>query len=121
MKLNVQDLKGIATLTLEHYNQRAEEFWTGTRDHDISQNIAAMLQYIECGPPWSTTDQFVAGAGDPSNSGFFDLADAVDLSSNPLASLLTKSAIGRSIPKELLEPLRRQRSLARRILNIAMA
>jgi hypothetical protein len=26
MKLNAQDLKEIATLTLEHYNQRAEEF-----------------------------------------------------------------------------------------------
>ena len=47
MKLNAQDLKEIVTLTLEHYNQRAEEFWTGTRDHDVSQNIAAMLQYIE--------------------------------------------------------------------------
>ena len=47
MKLNAQDLKEIITLTLEHYNQRAEEFWTGTRDHDVSQNIAAMLQYIE--------------------------------------------------------------------------
>ena len=27
MKLNAQDLKEIATLTLEHYDQRAEEFW----------------------------------------------------------------------------------------------
>ena len=47
MKLNAQDLKEIVTLTLEHYNLRAEEFWTGTRDHDVSENIAAMLQYIE--------------------------------------------------------------------------
>jgi hypothetical protein len=45
MKLNAQDLKEIVTLTLEHY-KRAEEFWTGTRDHDVSQNIAAMLQYM---------------------------------------------------------------------------
>ena len=50
MKLNAQDLKEIVTLTLEHYNQRAEEFWTGTRDHDVSQNIAAMSQYIEGEP-----------------------------------------------------------------------
>jgi hypothetical protein len=27
MKLNPQDLKKIALLTLEHYNLRAEEFW----------------------------------------------------------------------------------------------
>jgi hypothetical protein len=43
----VQDLKTIVNATLEHYNRRAEEFWAGTRDHDVSQNIAAMLQYIE--------------------------------------------------------------------------
>ena len=27
MQLNAQDLKEIVNLTLEHYNQRAEEFW----------------------------------------------------------------------------------------------
>jgi hypothetical protein len=32
MKLNPQDLKKIANLTLEHYNQSAEEFWKGTRE-----------------------------------------------------------------------------------------
>ena len=42
MKLNAQDLKEIVTLTLEHYNRRAEDFWAGTRDHDVSQNIAAI-------------------------------------------------------------------------------
>ena len=47
MKLNAQDLKEIVTLTLEHYNKRAEEFWTGTRDHDVSENIAAMLIHPE--------------------------------------------------------------------------
>ena len=41
------DLEKIADLTLEHYNQRAEDFWEGTRDHDVSQNIAAVLRYIE--------------------------------------------------------------------------
>src|SRR6476661_6369384 len=50
MKLNAQDLKEIVTVTLEHYNQRAEGFWAGTRDHDVSQNIAAMLRYIEGEP-----------------------------------------------------------------------
>jgi hypothetical protein len=34
MKLHPQDLQKIARLTLEHYNQRAEEFWEGTRDHN---------------------------------------------------------------------------------------
>ena len=47
MKLNPQDLEKIVSLTLDHYNQRAEEFWQGTRDHDVKQNIAALLQWIE--------------------------------------------------------------------------
>ena len=46
MKLNPQDLEKITNLTLEHYNQRAEDFWEGTRGHNVSQNIAAMLKYI---------------------------------------------------------------------------
>ncbi|TMJ81456.1 MAG: SAM-dependent methyltransferase, partial [Alphaproteobacteria bacterium] len=46
MKLNPQDLEKIAHLTLEHYDQYAAEFWQGTRDHDVSRNIAALLQYI---------------------------------------------------------------------------
>ena len=35
MKLNPQDLKKIALLTLEHYNLRADEFWKGTRYHNV--------------------------------------------------------------------------------------
>jgi hypothetical protein len=31
----------ISARTLEHYNQRAAEFWEGTRDHDVKQNIDA--------------------------------------------------------------------------------
>jgi hypothetical protein len=30
MKLNPQDLENIAHITLEHYNQHAEEFWEGS-------------------------------------------------------------------------------------------
>ena len=56
MYLNPQDLEKIARLTLEHYNQRAEAFWEGTRDHDVSQNIDALLQYIEGEPPFTILD-----------------------------------------------------------------
>ena len=62
MKLTPQDLEKVADLTLEHYNQRAEEFWKGTRDHDVSQNIATMLQYIEGEPPFTILD-FGCGPG----------------------------------------------------------
>jgi hypothetical protein len=41
VRLNPQDLEKIADLTLEHYNRRAEDFWEGTRDHDVSQQAGA--------------------------------------------------------------------------------
>ena len=56
MKLNPQDLEKIADDTLEHYNQRADDFWEGTRGHDVSQNIEALLQYIEGDPPFAILD-----------------------------------------------------------------
>lgn len=34
--LNPPDLQKIADLTLQYYNQCAEDFWEGTRDHDVS-------------------------------------------------------------------------------------
>src|SRR5580704_3423658 len=62
MKLSPQELAKIADVTLSHYNQRAEDFWRGTRDHDVSQNIAALLQYIEGAPPFTLLD-FGCGPG----------------------------------------------------------
>jgi SAM-dependent methyltransferase len=37
--------------TLRHYNTNAESFWEGTRDHDVSQNIDALLAAIGEPPP----------------------------------------------------------------------
>ncbi len=48
--------------TLAHYDQRAEEFWSGTRDHDVKQNIAALLSAIESTPPFTILD-FGCGPG----------------------------------------------------------
>jgi SAM-dependent methyltransferase len=62
MKLTAQELGKIVDLTLEHYNQRAEEFWEGTRDHDVSQNIEAVLRHIEGDPPFAILD-FGCGPG----------------------------------------------------------
>ncbi len=62
MKLDPQDVEKIAVLTLEHYNQRVEDFWEGTRDHDVSQNIAALLQHIAGEPPFTLLD-FGCGPG----------------------------------------------------------
>jgi len=57
----------ISRRTLEHYDSRAEEFWRGTRDHDVAQNISALLQAIEAGfpgrnPPFAILD-FGCGPG----------------------------------------------------------
>jgi SAM-dependent methyltransferase len=62
MKLNRQELARTSALTLEHYNERAEAFWEGTRDHDVSQNVAALLQAIESTPPFTILD-FGCGPG----------------------------------------------------------
>lgn len=61
-KLTPQDLEKIADRTLENYNQRAEDCWEGTCDHDVSQNVAALLQYIEGEPPFTILD-FGCGPG----------------------------------------------------------
>ena len=37
MKLNPEDLAKITDFTLSHYNERAEDFWEGTRDHNVNQ------------------------------------------------------------------------------------
>ena len=61
-KLSIEGLEKIAGVTLDHYNQRADDFWEGTRGHDVSQNIGALLQYIEGKPPFSILD-FGCGPG----------------------------------------------------------
>jgi SAM-dependent methyltransferase len=47
---------------LEHYDRHAEAFWEGTRDHDVSQNVEALLKYIEGEPPFTILD-FGCGPG----------------------------------------------------------
>src|ERR1700722_4165958 len=56
MKLTRQKLKQIVDRTLNQYNDGAEDFWEGTRGHDVSQNIAALLQYIEGDAPFTLLD-----------------------------------------------------------------
>ena len=49
--LNTKQLREASDRTLGHYNDRAQSFWEGTRDHDVSQNIAALLRHLpEPGP-----------------------------------------------------------------------
>ncbi len=57
-----EELAAITAKTLEHYNQRAAQFWEGTRDHDVSQNIQALLRHIRGAAPFRILD-FGCGPG----------------------------------------------------------
>ncbi|PCI26484.1 MAG: SAM-dependent methyltransferase [SAR324 cluster bacterium] len=41
--LNSKDLNAIERITIGHYDVNAEDFWEGTKDHDVTQNINAFL------------------------------------------------------------------------------
>ncbi|MFJ4587957.1 MULTISPECIES: class I SAM-dependent methyltransferase [Pseudomonas] len=56
------DLEQITATTLGHYNSVAEDFREGTRDHDVSQNIEALLRHIQAEPPLTILD-FGCGPG----------------------------------------------------------
>lgn len=40
------DLDLYSSRTLAHYQENAERFWLGTRDHDVNQNYAALLDAL---------------------------------------------------------------------------
>jgi SAM-dependent methyltransferase len=48
--------------TIAHYEAHADSFWEGTRDHDVAQNIAALLERIEGSGPFAILD-FGCGPG----------------------------------------------------------
>lgn len=62
MKLDPQALQQITQTTLGNYNQTAESFREGTRDHDVSQNIEALLRHIQVPAPAHILD-FGCGPG----------------------------------------------------------
>jgi SAM-dependent methyltransferase len=53
MPLTPNDLNQITRSTLGHYESQAVSYWEGTQDHDVLQNINALLSYIEESPPLS--------------------------------------------------------------------
>ena len=55
-KREPRELDEITGRTLDHYDRHAEDFWRGTRDHDVSQNIEALLRHIEGEPPFTILD-----------------------------------------------------------------
>jgi SAM-dependent methyltransferase len=55
-------LRAATQRTLGHYNLNAADFFAGTRDHDVRQNIDALLQFIEAAAPFNILD-FGCGPG----------------------------------------------------------
>lgn len=55
-ELDVGQLREISEMTIGFYDRTAEEYWAGTRDHDVNQNYAALLDAIEGDPPYSILD-----------------------------------------------------------------
>jgi SAM-dependent methyltransferase len=56
------DKDAISRQTLAHYARNAEGFREGTRDHDVSQNVAALLRHIQAEAPFALLD-FGCGPG----------------------------------------------------------
>ena len=56
------DLDRISARTVRHYNQHAEDYREGTRDHEVRQNIDALLRHIAGKPPFIVLD-FGCGPG----------------------------------------------------------
>jgi len=54
--LDAQTLARISAETLAHYDQRAAAFKEGTSNHDVSQNINALLRHIEGSAPFRILD-----------------------------------------------------------------
>lgn len=50
------DIDDITRATLAYYERNAQQFFAGTVEHDVSQNIAALLGAIECAPPYTILD-----------------------------------------------------------------
>ncbi len=56
MTLTRAQLQRISEGTLGHYERAAGAFWEGTRQHDVSQNYAALLGSLEGPGPFSLLD-----------------------------------------------------------------
>jgi SAM-dependent methyltransferase len=45
-QLSPEELARLRERTVSHYQRHARDFWEGTKDHDVSQNVAALLRHL---------------------------------------------------------------------------
>jgi SAM-dependent methyltransferase len=90
------ELALISSKTLEHYDKRAVQFWEGTRDHDVKQNIEALLRHIRGTSPFRILD-FGCGPGRDLVT-FTALGhDPVGLEGAPALAALARQHSGREV------------------------
>lgn len=51
-----EDPRAVSARTLGHYDRHAADFRAGTRDHDVRQNIDALLRHMRGRPPFRVLD-----------------------------------------------------------------
>ena len=55
-KYDAMQLRRISEITIGYYDRMAKPYLDGTRDHDVSQNHAALLEAIDSEPPFCIVD-----------------------------------------------------------------
>ena len=56
VRLTPEQVRAISRSTVSHYEQYAEDFREGTKDHDVSQNVEALLRHLPGQPPQRILD-----------------------------------------------------------------
>ncbi len=67
-QLSPEQLENVEKTTLNHYEDNAQSFWRGTKDHDVSQNYRALLSQCTQG---NSLDILDFGCGPGRDVGYF--------------------------------------------------
>ena len=91
--LTPPELEVLTRRTLAHYGASAASFREGTRDHDVSQNYAALLGAIEAEPPFTLLD---LGCGPGRDLAYFKSRghEAIGLDGSPEFVDMARAATG---------------------------
>jgi SAM-dependent methyltransferase len=93
MTLDGDDLRQISQETLRHYQERADAFRAGTLDHDVNQNIAALLNNMQGNSPFRILD-FGCGPGRDLCVFSADGHQAIGLEGAPTFAEMARAASG---------------------------